>query len=198
MKKVEIELFQFDELEQEAQDKLIEEYEFYDESEFNYDEAEKTVEKFLDLFPRLKTGTRSWLDPYTHSMEDNILQLEGLRLRTWLINNVWPKIYKPKFIHKGAIGINTKSRYSKVQLESCCPLTGVCWDNDILEPIHKTIKWKGGYRHLSMEDIIERCFNNLKKSLESATEYCQSKEYISERLRNDNKWYTSQGIEINL
>lgn len=198
MKKVEIEVFQFEELEHEIQDRLAEDYDVYEESENAYSEAEDTVNKFLELFPDLTTSTRPWLDPYTGRMEDYLVTLNGLRLRTWLINNIGPKIYKPKFLYKGAIGINTRSRYSNVQVESSCPLTGVCWDEDILEPIHKVIKWEDGYRDLCMVHVIEYCFDNLRKSLINSAEYYNSVEYAKEQMKMEDKWYTKNGTEIDI
>ena len=194
MKKVEIELFRFHELEQHVQEKLIQQEADVDTSHV-YEDARETVDKFLELFPDLATGNRSWLEPVTHYMHPNIMQMEGLRLQKWLVNNLWNDIYRPKYTYKPG---NRRNRRSNCQVESVCPLTGVCYDHYILMPIMDVIKWKSDHTHTTMDMLISDCFERLRMTINNEVEYLTSAESIKDMLRCNGLWYTKYGQVIHL
>lgn len=194
MKKVEIELFRFHELEQHVQEKLIQQEEDVDTS-YVYRDARETVDKFLELFPDLTTSNRSWLEPVTYYMHPNIMQMEGLRLQKWLVNNLWNDIYRPKYTYKPG---NRRNRRSNCQVESVCPLTGVCYDYDILMPIMDVIKWKSDHTHTTMDMLISDCFERLRMAINNEVEYLTSAESIKETLGCNGLWYTKYGEVIHL
>lgn len=198
MKTIEIKVFSFGELNEEAKQKAINKYLEAEDFYFIWQEAENTVNQFIKLFPlNLKTSYRSWLEPNFYSIEDNIRELKGLRLRTWLINNLsflykkeYLKSFKEKKEHK-----NIKQKtwgsvyYSSWKIENCCVLTGVCYDNDLLDPIYNFIEKYSESRNndsVTFEEIIEDCFNSLEKSINNEIEYLQSddaiKEYFEENV----------------
>jgi hypothetical protein len=207
MKTIEITLYKFEELSEAAQQKAINNYrdEGNNDSEYCYHEAHDTVKKFNDIF-NTKYGHESWLDVRTSHIDDNTINLKGLRLRKYIINNYWSQLDKGKFFslwskteksykHYKEGHPVLKKRYSKVLFDNSCVLTGVCYDHDILDPIYNLIEKYDPKQHdnLDMETLFEDCFYSLKKSLENEDQYRNSDEYIFEELTNSNHVFTENG-----
>lgn len=195
MKTIRIKIYQFDELSEQAKQKAIQDYrrnEVY--TDYIYDDAYESVKKFHDIFGTKEGGT-SWLYIRTGHIDDNILQLKGVRLRTYIINNFWSQLYKPKTFYKG-----DKKRKSKITLDSCCILTGVCYDLDLLNPIYDFIeryKQKSDYySYMDFDRLLQDCINSLEKSIQSEVDYRYSDEGITEELENNGRNYTKDGIEF--
>ena len=210
MKTIEVSICSFAELSPKAQQTAIDNYRGRGiDTSYNWDEAHKSVKAFHELFGT-KSGHRSWLDFSTSNIDNNILELKGLRLRTYLVNNFGWKLWKGKYFslwskteksfkyHKEGFPV-LKSRYSKVIKDNQCNLTGVCWDMDLLNPFYKFIN---DYRefpsadHQTFEDLIRYAFDDLKKTLESEDEYRSSDEAIREELENQDNEYTEDGEEV--
>lgn len=142
-------------------------------TECNYNEAHDTVKEFCRL-SGIKEGDRSWLEFSTDRIDDDVLNLSGLRLRKWILNN-WTWLYKSKYIghiskpikHKRIKVKNTFfPYYSGCQVENSCVLTGVCWDDSLLSPVYDFIAFKGNYKDTNLDDLLSDCFYSLKKDLE--------------------------------
>lgn len=207
MKTIEITLYKFEELSKEAQQKAINNYrnEGHNDSEYYYNEAHETVKKFNNIFGT-KEGRDSWLDVRTSHIDDNTINLKGLRLRTYIINNYWSQLYKDKIFslfskteksytyYKEGYPV-LKKKYSKVLFNNSCVLTGVSYDHDILEAIYNLIDKYDSKQHdnLDMETLFENCFYSLKKSLDNEDEYTNSDEYIFEELINSDHEFTENG-----
>ena len=82
----------------------------------------------------------------------NIAELSGNRLRTYLVNN-FPEIDK------------------------CCPFTGVCCDEALLDPFRVFIKKPDDQ---SFQDLLDEAGHNLLKDIHSEGEYIYSDEGIHE------------------
>jgi hypothetical protein len=198
------EIYTFDELSDEAKEKAIENYrgEGVDTSH-NWDDAHESVKEFHNVFGS-SAGHRSWLDIRTGHMEDQILELSGQRLRTYLLNNFPSAFYERKYRghskndHRSTekpkshrlvtkISKDYKGNYYRVfrsnfQVESSCPFTGVCYDEDLLDPFKEFIKNPDGR---TFEDLLQEAMESLRISLEREDEYQNSDEAIKERLSEE-------------
>ena len=147
MRTIEVKLYKFEELSEKAKENAISEHRSRGsiDMEWCYSEAHETVKKFCEVFG-VVMGLDSWLDVRTGHIDDDILELSGLRLRKYIINNYFDDIYGGKYFSlwsktdinphfregghapKGKL----KGRHSKVMFTRDCPFTGVCYDYDIL------------------------------------------------------------------
>ncbi len=218
MKTIELKLYSFDELTEEAKNTAIKNYRNQDNDncDFIYSDAEKTVEKFCEAFS-VKTGRDSWLDCYTSHIDDFILNLTGLRLQKYLYNNFGSTLYKRKYLKHGENFENRPVKlfrmqklneinqgpnkgkfyftyYSNLKKDTCCNLTGVCYDNDIMQPIYNFLEDRNPEsNNTTFESLFIDCFQSLKKSLENECDYMNSDEYISEQLSENGSEFTENG-----
>jgi hypothetical protein len=225
MKTIEIKLYQFQELNKQAQEKALNNYrsEGIDCSYF-YDEAHETVKKFHDIFGT-EDGHHSWLDIKTAHIDENILELKGLRLRTYIINNFYSQIFSGKYKkswyfkegeapkklcklirtseYKYKEGKETKTGVkqiyrSKINFTNDCELTGVCYDYSILKPLYDFLAWNDPKNDstTTFEELMENCIYSLKKDLESEEEYINSDEAIIETFESNN-WHFEENGKMN-
>ena len=208
MKTIEINLYSFNELSDKAKEKAMNKY--YENEDFYYiwDDAHKTVKEFCDK-TIIKTYQNSWLDPYFNHIDDSILNLTGIRLLKYFINN-FDFLFKRKYLkcfdgHKNHKMITNKTVQSKgksngkkycfatsnIQKETSCNLTGVYYDDDFLEPIYNFIK--NPKDNKNFEDIICECFYSLKNSIESEIEAKQTIEGFSELCEMNGYCFTEDG-----
>lgn len=148
MKTIEIQLYSFDELTEDAKSNAIRHYQNNILSfDFIYSDAEKTVEAFNLLFGT-SSGRDSWLDVDTNNFDDDVLNLKGFRLQKYLWNNYGYSLFIGKYygnlvktFKDGSIipiskehpaGLRHVKRNSNVLKENSCVLTGMCYDNDLL------------------------------------------------------------------
>jgi hypothetical protein len=198
-------VFKFNELTEDAKQNAIEQYRNngYDYSHYS-EEIIESVKAMADIF-NLKFG-REYSDIRYSHLEDTILQLSGVRLYKYLINNYYHHLFTPKYlkcidrvlrckqfickVNKGQKGEYTML-YSKLEKDNCCVLTGVCYDNDVLQPIYDFIA-RPDYR-TTFEDIINNiesaitdCFNNIE-------EWVNSSEFIADEIVNNDYEFTADG-----
>ena len=203
MKTIEINLYSFDELSDKAKRKALKEYIENEDFYYIWEEAHETVKAFCDK-TIVKTYQDSWLEPNFNNIDDSILNLTGVRLMKYFINN-FDFLYKPKYLKsyddhkthrmiKNIIALNTGNKYSlaysNIQKETSCNLTGVCYDDDFLKPIYDFLQKPT--KNKTFEDIISDCFYCLKKSIENEIEYMQSMEYFNELCEMNNYYFTEQ------
>lgn len=194
MKTKTINLYSFDELTPEAQKKAISNFRNdIDNTDFIYDEAHESVEKFHDIFGT-KEGRYSWLDINTGQIDDAILRLSGLRLQKYLWNNYRRDLFKGKYYslwsktevsyqyHKEGYPV-LKSRHSKIILDNSCVMTGVCYDMHLLDPIYDYLDKKDFSNDTTtFEDLLNKCIQSLEKSIYSEVEYQNSEQAIKETI----------------
>jgi hypothetical protein len=208
---IEVKLYSFEELSEEAKQVAIKKFrgDGIDISHC-YDDAHESVKKFHEMFGS-EEGYRSWLDVRTGHIDDNILELSGNRLRTYLINNFPSAFYerkyrkhgknreeKPKY-HRLIAKVNTTRDgkfypvyRSNFETESSCPFTGACYDEYLLFPFKEFIKAPD---NRDFEDILNEAVGSLAKSLEDEQEYRDSDESIIEELSSNDCEYTEEGEE---
>ena len=119
-------LYSFDELSEDAKsrakDNITNEY----WAEWIFSDAHETLVKFCDIF-NIDYRNIDYLEPYrneyTIKQDEDILNLSGLRLHKYLINNYYNQLFEPKYLkcfdeHKNHRNIknhtaqNTKKEYS--------------------------------------------------------------------------------------
>ena len=169
-----------------------------------WSEAKSTIDAFLNAVNiPIRTSNRSWMDFNIERVDNNILELSGLRLRTWLINN-FTFLWKPKW--KGSLKANEYIKHNRIkspkevnslgnrynpyysgcQVDNCCVLTGMCYDDDFLKPIYDFIRKPNDS---NLESILNDCSLSLSKTVEDEQDYRYSDEGIMQDI-------SDQGLEI--
>lgn len=217
MKTIELTLFQYSELSESAKEKARDWFtEDGGNVDYIYSDAECTVKAFFKHFPGA-SGRESWLDINTGSIDDNILELSGHRLATYLWNNFETVLFKRKYLKHGELTDTKKpfhrmreskeitnrcpnkgkfinSYYSNIQKESSCVLTGVCYDDDLLQPIYDFLNAPDN--SVTFEDLLSNCFYSLKESIENEIEYRNSEEAIAEDIEANDYTFLEDGTRF--
>jgi hypothetical protein len=205
MKTVEINLYQFSELSEYAKEKTISDYRNKQDNSFYYDEIIESVKKVIDLF-NLKTGNE-YTDLRTSHIDDSILELKGVRLLKYIINNYGKELFKPKY--KKCINREVKSKayickvgtdykgnkytmlYDKHKTDNSCVLTGVCYDNDILEPIYSFLKKPN--KETNFKDLIQDIENAIQNTFDKTETWLNSDEFIIDEIEANEYDFTEYG-----
>lgn len=208
-------VYTFEELTPEAQQNAINQYrgDGIDTSS-NWEEARASVTAFCDLF-NVSTGSNSWLTlvcPSFGNDNHNRNDLTGQRLRTYLINNFPSAFYERKYRghskndhrsterpkdHRMVTNIAKDHRgnwyrvfKSNFYVTSCCPLTGMCYDESLLVPLKEFIKQPDGR---TFENLMTEAGENLRVSLENEDDYRNSDEAIREDIEANDYEFTEYG-----
>lgn len=210
METIEVQTYQFAELTKAAKEIAIRNWQSKGvDVSYIYDEAHKTVQKFNDIFD-LKEGNHSWLE---YKMPGMYLpeKLVGWRLRTWIINNCYDQLIKGKYFslwskteksfkyHREGYPV-LKQRYSKVMFERSYPLTGICYDADILQPLYEFLDWnlRPDYNsYMTIEALLNDCFESLQKSIEKEIEDRNSEEACIEDFEANETKFLQNGKIFN-
>ena len=197
MRQATIDLYKFNELSDEAKQTVIEAYrnEYCDYNSYGWhQENDESLTAFCDLFNinirsyDIDRGHINFIN-FTINHDSDILHLEFLRLRTYLLNNYGYILYKPKYLKH----IKGKPYYSKCQTESYnCNLTGYCFDDHLLDEIYKFIK---NPDNRSFEELISDCLYSWIFAYRNEIEHIHSDEYITEELIAMGYEYYENGTE---
>lgn len=194
MKEVKIRLYKFEELSSESKAKVIDR-ERSKIQECGIDawdsEHRDTIKKFEEIF---NVKVRDWsVSDYSHDYRFvfrndfygmDASEVTGKYLLRFL-NSIYYDVRSGKYFSCGQRWENGKYHYSakhsKILWEEFnCPLTGVCYDNDILKPIwdwHKKPNW-----NLSLRDLVDECLESFFSSWEEENLYFGSDEYCIQEL----------------
>lgn len=199
-----IEIYKFNELSDDAKNTVIENYRQYDDfHNIQGSEYIDSLNKFADItgitINNYSLGAYShnyvsWsYDGYCYNHEfDYLTDLKGLRLRTWLINNWLYYFTNKKYLHINTLGSKKYiSGYSKIQVSHDCPLTGCYYDHSIIDPILKFIHSPN--QDLTLEDLINDCFNKFCNDYQLEHEHTYSEEYITEMIECNDYDFTIDG-----
>lgn len=215
MRTVRTKVYQFSELDNTAKEKAISQFRNNGiDTDYIYDDAHESVKAFHELF-NTKEGNRSWLECNTNSIDDNVLQLTGLRLQKYIWNNYGQSLYKGKFynyknntpnklVHKRIKSIyytNSNSwgnyYYSAITKDNSCVLTGVCYDNSLLHPIYDFLEnynaKKDYYSYMDFETLMNDCFTELEKDIENEVEAQNEDSAIIETIEGNDYEFTKEG-----
>jgi len=193
MRKETINIYTFDELTPEAQRRAWENGP--DLSGDDGGELRATLEAFERVFD---IKVYRWnVNDYTYNFDfvtagaaSDAPEGDALRLARYVWNNYADYITKGKFYctrgrWEGG-QYHYKTRYSKVFRErDNCPLTGVCWDYDILDPINKCLEYKEFFD--TFDDLITACLDSFFRAWRADIEYRASLEYFQEAAAA-NEW----------
>lgn len=196
MRKIEIKVFSINELSEDAQEKAYQKW----IEHFDYvwaGENKDTLDEFEKLFPVEVTNwsydTCDYNIRFRMTCDDEIAELRGQRLATYIVNNYYNSLYKGKYYSKNING-TFKSRRSKIIKEASCVLTGYCMDEDILEPIYKFLK--NPCEHTTFEDLMEDCLNSWGRACRNDCEHSSSFEYFIEEAMNNEWEYDENGRQV--
>ena len=210
MKTINLTLFSFDELSGNVQKKIIERERWnamercMDCYASEYKASLKSFEKLTDTeacdwnvgysgysFDFMFDDLLYYEDPYDCDQDICLSDLHGKLLFRYINNNIMPYITKGRYYSKGKYvdgKYQYKDRHSKILLENNnCPLTGVCYDQDILDPIIRYYKtWNSYPEDFSWPDLMRQCYDNFFKSWHEEYEYWADDESVlREELHNN-------------
>lgn len=207
-------VYSFDELSEEAKQKAIENERT---SRYNHwyfpwqDEYQDTLSAFCERFgikvedsgrcdgtvyikngcyPDINANADFWTrEKYDISGES----VRGLRLRTFILNNFSDVLYERKKQYVNGYG--SKHRVSRVfTTETCCPFTGFCADDDILQPMREFIANPTSKRPTyDLNDLMSDCVSAWNSAWEDNYKYYFSDECITEDIRNNEFQFTEDG-----
>lgn len=195
MREETIKVYKFSELDPKVQEKVIEQFQNEDWLYSWQDENNETLKAFAKIFPvKVRDWEYGWgrerID-FELLIEDNHEELTGIRLMKHIINTYGRYLWKPKFLHKGAIGRGSVTGYSKIQKEASCVLTGYCMDESILEPIYNFLKKPE--KGILFGRILKDCLRSWVHACKEDMEYAYTEEAIEEMLEANDYEFTAEG-----
>ena len=211
MKTIEIKLYKFGELSEDAKEHAIEKWRETTINEGDYwfiEEAHESFKKFADIFG-IKwyeiDYTENYRSSYSFQHDDDVLSLSGSRLISYLWNNYKDYLYRGKYRNvksdkklfhkriKSKVLSNGKlfqAWHSAIFLDNCCPLTGVCYDDSLLKPIFDFME---NPNNNDFSDLLHDCINSLCHAVQSEIEYTNSDEAIIETIEANEYDFTEDG-----
>lgn len=225
MRTIRTKVYKFSELSKAAKQTAIEWYRSRDTELQWADENRHSMERFAEIFPIKVTdwcyGRRGEGVSFRFETDrDEIEQLSGQRLATYIWNNYRDQIYSRMYYSMmGSIGLTdhkinhkrvtseqiknecpnkgkwSNSYHSAITIEKMnCPLTGYCMDNELLFTIYEFLD-KPDSRNF--EDLLEDCFNEWIKACNKDIEWQNSDEFITEEIENYDYEFTKDGKAFN-
>lgn len=206
MKTIKLTLFTFDELSETAKQKAIDNYrnKCYDYS-FYYYEIINSAKAAAELFD-FKFG-REYTTIKNGHIDDCILNLSGVRLATYILNNYGYGLFKPSYIktiHRAVNwpqfickqyttrdGQKYTQIFSHIRKNNDCTLTGMYCDVDILHPVYDFLKKPN--KHTTFLDLIEDIENAIQKCFDNTEEWVNSDEFIADEMRANDFEFTENG-----
>lgn len=150
------------------------------------DESEAAIERFKDMERAFECGDYVCIEvgklPYnmTFGYIRNLQEISSQAISRLTDTKDWSRYVDGKYQYK--------DRHSKILLENNnCPLTGVCYDQDILDPIIRYYKtWNSYPEDFSWPDLMRQCYDNFFKSWHEEYEYWADDESaLREELHNN-------------
>ena len=208
MKTLELNLYDFSELSEESQEVALDSLNLDYQMEFYWNDALETIKEFQRIFP-----IEYYEIDYTYGKayskyvgEENHRNLSGIRLLKLLENNYLHYIREGKYrstqsttkhpcitVNKYANGNTFSAFHSRIFFEYNCPLTGMCYDYDILKPILDFRKNPSD--SVTFEELLQDCLISLAKSLENEYDYLTSDEGKKEHILNSDTQFIESGLE---
>jgi len=209
MRTIETIAYTFNELSDNAKETAIVNYRYNADYSWIYEDALSSIKAFNNIFNTKMA--RDYFDVNTSNIDENILNLSGLRLRKYLINNFSNSLYKGKYFsiqskteksykyYTEGFPV-TKKRYSKVMKVNDCAMTGMCYDDVLLTPIYKFIEeYASDIRnnnYVTFEDLLGDCFHSLKISVEDEIEGNNTEEAIAEYFYANGYEFDENGNQL--
>lgn len=191
MRKVEIELYSFDELREDVRSELIESerYGIMDRrmeiDMLDYRDVRERMEALMNV-------TWTGGDNYRFDLEGD--EPMGKSLWRYIEYNVIPYIVSGRMFYHGG-----KKRRSRVLMDdplSSYPLSGLWLDGVALEPVMRFRHdwWLGKYpEDYSLTELFKECVDALWDDYRESGDYYSSDEYVMEEMRNEGECFTYDG-----
>lgn len=178
MKTVTLNVYSLNELDEWSKSRAREKYLnhlYIDESEFT-----DTIEAFEKVFPIKRVG-----DFFNSYYEDKVGELKGVRLMAYIWNNYKTSLFKGKYYpvknnekvtHRRVKAKQCRNGWfnayhSAITLENSCTLTGVCYDNTMLQPVYDALE---GKFNGTFDDMLRACYTEIDAAWEQECDYMQS------------------------
>lgn len=195
MKEVKCKLYKFEELSEKSQ-KVVMDRERDSIQQNGIDawdsEHRDTLEKFSNIFG-IKVydwEVSSYNHRYCFHFIDDVYDVDAVYVKgkylLRFLNSIYFDIRSRKYYSCGHRydedgEYHYSHRYSKILwVNNNCPLTGVCYDCDILKPIydwHKKPDW-----NKSLYFLVDECLEEFFSAWEKECAYCGSDEYVKQEL----------------
>lgn len=210
MKTIEIQVFDFDELSDDAKETAIENYR-NEIQHFDY----SWNEEIRLLFDEIGTYFDCKWESFDianndinvrYSFREDIAEMSGIRALKWLENNFFPLVEKPKYrehlegkrqqwpykYRRYGSGINGfyTAIYSTIFKQICCPFTGICFDDDFIQPF---IEFRKKPNDTTIKELFESGFYSVMQSANADYEYTFTDEAIIETIRCNSYQFTKNG-----
>ena len=206
MQTITLQLFKFNELSEDAKQIAIDNYRNHHNNDGGaIHEVIDSAKAAIELF-NLRTGSR-YSDVSACHIDDDILELKGVRAYKYLLNNYGSELFKRAYLkhydsHKFIPqfycerktyknGHKSTFVYSKLNKNNSCVLTGVCYDDDILRPVYDFLAKPCQYT--TIQDIFEQIGEAIAKTFNDFDEWINSDEYITYLLECDFYDFTTDG-----
>ena len=196
MREVAIKLYKFEELEKSAQDAAVNAWMESEAHSGGYPweyENRKSIEAFDGYFGCRTNWSYDVCSGHASvRVSDSVEELEitGVRLRTYILNNFYSLLYKQV---KYALSAKNPRRWaSKIQKqETDCPFTGYCEDEAALAPIRAFIKKP--CNHTTLADLLQECADSWVKACSDDMTYYYSEENARESIIANGYEFTEDG-----
>lgn len=192
MRTIQTTLYQFDELSPEAKEKARTWYRDGSASE-NY-AGEDMLKSMEAIFKRSGITLNYWsIGPYSYSYVrfdmGDAGELTGRRATAWLENNLFsglrmtPQEFAAK--RKDYMGYGASYRVGKIKP---CPLTGMCYDEDLLEDLQHSIK-----SGMTLKDAYHALPEKVRQMNEAEIEYSNEDAQVDESITINEYEFTADG-----
>jgi hypothetical protein len=208
-------VYELNELSEPAQNKAHEAFIYSHEYDYEIIDIKKTLNAFCDIFDikwkNFDFSEHCYID-YVINLDENILNLKGKRLISYLWNNYQNDLFKGKYLKSKTFEAipATKHKYqhfklsrrnenvyywctyrSNINLENEAVLTSTYLDMDILEPIYKILREYDP--NTTFEELIDKCLNNFLSQCNINYEYYYSFDNFAELSEINEYRYNEQG-----
>lgn len=212
MKTISLNLYDFDDLQEDVQQQIIEKerWNIMDSCMEAYStDYHNTLKKFQELTDTYVRGWEVGYEGYNYRVDsdkgpfyENPLdydkdiyydELVGKLMFRYINNNIIPYITKGKYYSK-VKWVDGKCqyihRYSRIMTspDGDCPLTGCCYDYAILQPLLNYYQnWPTYPKSYTYKDLMEECYEAFFKSWHKEYEYwADDEDAIREELHHNN------------
>jgi len=204
MKTITTNIYQFHELSEKGQ-RLAWEKSSMDFSDDHGDEFRATLAAFEKIFDigvyHYDVGSMLFNPSFDYVTAGDAVDAptgDPIRLAKFIWNNYADHILKGKFYSTRGEYVNGKyhykKRYSNIMKSFYdCPLTGVCYDYDILQPVIDCLHYKRFFN--SYDDLMHACLANFFRAWDAEIEFSCSFEYFADAA-DANGWYFTENGEF--
>lgn len=199
MRIIEKTVYKFSELSDDARQRVIGDWRQHDEF-FDGDEIVDTLRAFERNLPvslgNWSLGRRGAGIPYTvPSFSEDYgtgedCTVRGVRLWKYLINNQHHMVKNP-YVRPGELYSKENPGFLDIRTNDC-PLTGVCWDHDALDPLIAFLRDPSTFDG-NWHELVGECLAGIESAYDRALEDWHSEERIIEDIENGDYEFYENG-----